>query len=202
MANSIGRVGYDSYCTKQGWRAFNGEPLKLWEDNPREDIKAAWDAAGEATILYALDLMAAAGVTPVEAAAQIRAGRTIEEVCASGDQDMYPGCVNTCAGHGVTNCATCCKKCGGSGLLLEHPSELPFSQSLAAMIDCDACQKPSEPERRQELKQAFLDSAPDSGRDAAEPTVDDELRAHARGEDLSFSQRAARRGARSRAERP
>lgn len=103
MVNSIGRVGYDSYCTKQGWRAFNGEPLKLWEDNPREDIKAAWDAAGEATILYALDLMAAAGVTPAEAATQLRAGRTIEEVCA-----------------------------------------------VASV------------ERRQELKQAFLDSAPES----------------------------------------
>lgn len=82
MANSIGRVGYDAYCTKQGWRALNGVTLHLWEDNPREDIKAAWDVAGVASILYALDLMTAAGVTPAEAAAQLRAGKTIEDICA------------------------------------------------------------------------------------------------------------------------
>lgn len=38
-------------------------------------------AGAKAVALHVLDLMAAAGATPAEAAAQLRAGRTIEEVC-------------------------------------------------------------------------------------------------------------------------
>jgi len=32
-----------------------------------------------------------------------------------------------------------CKTCGDTGLILEHPADVPFSQSLAAIGDCPDC---------------------------------------------------------------
>lgn len=67
MANNIGQLLW--------------ERLKISNDD--------CDSAARAVALHVLDLAAAAGVTPAEAAAQLRAGRTIEEVCAA---KKLPGC--------------------------------------------------------------------------------------------------------------
>lgn len=39
----------------------------------------------------------------------------------------------------VENCPRCCQTCGGCGLELHHPQDIPFSQSSASISDCKAC---------------------------------------------------------------
>ena len=68
MANSIGEVNERAYYEAGG---LNDPGL-----GPN------FRAGANAVALHVLDLMAAAGVTPAEAAAQLREGRTIEEVCS------------------------------------------------------------------------------------------------------------------------
>jgi hypothetical protein len=44
----LGKVGYAAYNEHQGGVNFEGKPIPTWDENKREDIKAAWDRASEA----------------------------------------------------------------------------------------------------------------------------------------------------------
>lgn len=44
----LGKVGYAAYNEHQGGVNYEGKPIPAWDENPREDIKAAWDRASEA----------------------------------------------------------------------------------------------------------------------------------------------------------
>lgn len=73
---SIGQVAY--------------EALTPFEDSPRYEgqetsIKWQFEHVAKAVLLHALDLLAAAGVTPADAAGELRAGKTLEEVCKPMD---------------------------------------------------------------------------------------------------------------------
>jgi hypothetical protein len=45
---TLGQIGYEVYNEKQGGKTYNGQPIPTWDENKREDIKAAWDEAGGA----------------------------------------------------------------------------------------------------------------------------------------------------------
>lgn len=46
-ADRLARVAYLAYCTAVGGRAFDGSPLKSYDEMP-DNIKAGWQAAGTA----------------------------------------------------------------------------------------------------------------------------------------------------------
>lgn len=252
MAKSIGEVNEHAYV-----RTLGGSP---WP-HLSEAERGRWNEGAKAVALHVLDLMAAADVTPAEAAAQLRAGRMIEEVCAERIQarrdraDLAQNTVRPTVILKPSGCGDegCVKPYGHGGLCVDSTGQARATKEWLAKgaptegftYDADGLpiygahevarigSAAPESERRQELKQAFLDSATDSGREDAPqcdcakwdgqgteephergehpgclfatmppPSAGDELRAHARGEELSFSQRAGRRGARGRSVRP
>lgn len=72
MASSIGEV-FDS--------AANTYTPPPWA-HKGEHLRAPIERGAKAVLLYALDLMIAVGVDPWEAAARLREGKTIEDICA------------------------------------------------------------------------------------------------------------------------
>ncbi len=44
---SLGEVGYRAYGDNREWKAYNGEPMPLWEVLPSH-IQEAWTAAAKA----------------------------------------------------------------------------------------------------------------------------------------------------------
>jgi hypothetical protein len=74
MHDRLGRVGYESYNAHQGGKNYKGEPIPTWDENTRDDIKAAWvkaagDAADEALQVFASNMrkLLAADTPPQEA---------------------------------------------------------------------------------------------------------------------------------------
>lgn len=69
---SIGHVDYDGYHASDAcpWR---------WEQLKNE-TRSRFEAGAKAVLLHTLDLLAATGVTPADAARELRAGRTLGEV--------------------------------------------------------------------------------------------------------------------------
>ena len=87
MNNSIGKVNYDAWSS----HLRQSIPLILRWEKTNAKGKEASEIGAKAVLLYALDLMASAGITPSEAAAQLRAGMTIEEVCAAAEVEQPAG---------------------------------------------------------------------------------------------------------------
>lgn len=44
-----GKVAYDGYCSKRGWKSVHGEPLPQF-DQQSPELQEAWNAAGLAVI--------------------------------------------------------------------------------------------------------------------------------------------------------
>jgi hypothetical protein len=42
--NDLGKIAYDTYCQKVGWKSFRGEPLPEWKEVP-PNIQEAWEGA-------------------------------------------------------------------------------------------------------------------------------------------------------------
>jgi hypothetical protein len=78
MAKSIGMINADGWAGAARKSGFDADD---W-DEFTDAAKAHFEAGAKAVALHILDLMSAAGVTPAEAAAQLRAGKTIEDICA------------------------------------------------------------------------------------------------------------------------
>lgn len=49
---TIGQVGYEAYAKQTGGKTFDGRKMPQWDDLP-ENIKLAWEAAGEAMLRLA-----------------------------------------------------------------------------------------------------------------------------------------------------
>lgn len=44
-----GEIAYNAYCKNRNYKSINGDPLPHYEQQ-REDIRAAWEVAGEAVV--------------------------------------------------------------------------------------------------------------------------------------------------------
>ena len=53
MENELGRVVYEAFGKATEWRGVLGDPLPKWEALP-ETLQAAWQAAGDAAVGFAL----------------------------------------------------------------------------------------------------------------------------------------------------
>lgn len=49
MTTLLGRAAYDAYGDSRKWTTANGGSMTKWDDQ-RDDLKAAWCAAGEAAV--------------------------------------------------------------------------------------------------------------------------------------------------------
>lgn len=52
MKPTLGEIAYNAYAASRNWKAFNGDPLPVYEamktDPKRADLIPSWEKAGEA----------------------------------------------------------------------------------------------------------------------------------------------------------
>lgn len=134
MATSIGQVHCEASTAKMVELGIPLDTIWTWEEMKPGDGQAPAEAGAKAVLLYALDLMAAAGVTPAEAAAQLRAGRAIEEVCAMASVERSAGSNPPKIVIGPPGCGAdgCVKPYGHDGMCVDSTGQSRITKEWLA----------------------------------------------------------------------